>query len=101
MQNAIEIPVNSIPALVRRAYDLSVPVGMGFIHAKSGSLTDEEVDKLIDLDDEDPVSMDYVFGRACKFHIMKEDDKFYMLNSWYDHSPEQLDELIALAKEYE
>lgn len=100
MSNLIEVPKESIPDLVRKAYELSVPVGLGFLHATNEPLTDEQVNSLIDFDDEDPVTMDYVLGRCCKFWVMKEDEKYFIGKSWYDHSQEQHAELLKVADGY-
>lgn len=91
----IEIPKSAIPAAVEAAYDLSVPAGMGFIHARGGKLDEETRDALIRWDDpRTVVHMDYVHGRQCKFWIRRHEDKFYVDPRWYDHSHYQLVDLL-------
>ena len=34
-------------------------------------------------------------GRACKFHVRKKEDQYFINDSWFDHSPGQLIELLA------
>ena len=65
----IEIPEALIPAAVEAAYDLSVPVGLGFLHAKGVGLDEGTRDQLIDKSRNLVVHMDYVHGRQCKFTI--------------------------------
>ena len=101
----IEIPENKLRDLVRKVYDMSVPVGMGFLHAKPGGLTDEEVEELIRLPKKrefgkhEIIYMDYVNGRQCKMSVYVfcekgMEDKFGIRDSWYDHTDRQLKELL-------
>lgn len=92
----IEVPVKAIPELVKKAYELSKPIGMGFMHFREGGLSDEEVKNLIDWDDKTPVRMDYVLGRCCKFNIYKKGDKFEMRDTWYDHSDSDQDQMLEI-----
>ena len=83
----IEIKEHQIKELVKAAYNMSSPVGMGFLHATPADMTDEEAEALIDMDSERRVvGMDYVKGRQCKFSILKLDGKFAVQGAWYDHS---------------
>ena len=41
------------------------------------------------------VEMDYVNGRACKMMVLKKDDRLFILDSWYDHTEDELCELIS------
>lgn len=82
--------------MIKKVYDLSIPVGMGYLHFTPEPLTDEEAESLINKnDDRIIVNMDYIKGRACKFHIRKEGDKLVTSDDWYDHTNEQYEELLA------
>ena len=104
MSGNIQISKNAIPELVRKAYDLSIPVGLGFLHAKTGSLTDEQVNSLINYDEKlCVVDMDYVLGRCCKFRVLRDktdSTKFYIRDSWYDHSSSDFEKLLAVLDDY-
>lgn len=96
-----QIEVTGVPlaALVRAAYRPSRPQGLGFIHYQDGDLTDAEVAEIIERDKESPhiaVSMDYVKGRSCKFHVRRDGKRLFIGNSWYDHSTEQLKSLLSV-----
>lgn len=91
----IAIPQDKLPALIRAAYDLSVPVGLGFIHARPGSLTDDEVAQIIQPEGRIAASMDYVNGRQCKLTVFRaEDGALSIRDTWFDHSDRQLRQLM-------
>jgi hypothetical protein len=80
---------------VKKVYDLSFPQGLGFLHFQSGSLKDEEAKVFIhEKDKYNIVDMDYVKGRSCKMNIFKQDNKWFIKDSWYDHTDKQLQELL-------
>lgn len=82
--------------LVKEAYNLSVPVGLGFIHARAGELTDDQAKSLINEDSPSiVVEMDYVLGRQCKFVVFKRGDRMYTHRRWYDHTDDQLRNLMV------
>lgn len=91
--------------LVKAAYNLSQPQGMGFMHFEHGSLTDEEAGELVNHDKQPTaewpsaiVSMDYVKGRSCKFYVMKDiNGDLWIKKNWYDHSETQLNKLLEIA----
>ena len=93
----IDVSHLDVRKLVRAAYDNSRPQGLGFLHAKDGTLTDEEVDEIVQSDG--TASMDYVNGRSCKFHIYADGDQRYINKSWYDHTDEQLQTVLAAGAE--
>lgn len=96
-ENMIDITGVDLKELAKAAYDLSRPQGMGFLHFEEGALTDEEAASLIQegsRGDRFPLDMDYVKGRACKLHVIKEGDKLYINDRWYDHSENDLIELL-------
>lgn len=91
----ISIPADKLPALVRAVYDMSVPVGLGFIHAQPGSLTDEEVASIIKPEGRIAARMDYVNGRQCKMTVFRADDGSLSINDhWFDHTDGQLQHLL-------
>jgi hypothetical protein len=77
---------------VQKVYEMSQPQGMGMLHFTPGPLPEEEAKRYIRADGH--VSMDYVNGRACKMHTRIEDGRMVMSDRWYDHSDEQLAELL-------
>jgi len=85
----ITIKEEQIRTLVANVYNLSTPVGLGFLQYESGSLTDEEIDELIDMGSSCVVAMDYVKGRQCKFGIFQNsvDGSLEVKDYWPDHSP--------------
>lgn len=88
----IDVTKADMVEFVKKVYELSRPQGMGMMHFKAGGLTDEEAKAYIK--DDGTVSMDYVSGRACKMHVRNRDGILTIPNSWYDHSDEQLKELL-------
>lgn len=95
-ENMIEVTDAPLIELVKAAYDLSVPQGLGFLHAESGSLSDEDAEALITEEGRIAVRMDYVKGRACKMTVFRESasPKMFIRNKWFDHSESQLQELL-------
>lgn len=88
--NMIDITKADLSEVAKAAYDLSSPVGLGFLHYEEGSLTDDEADALVTDDPRIPLSLDYVKGRACKLTVFKDGEKCYIPDRWYDHTNEQL-----------
>jgi hypothetical protein len=97
MDKMIEITGVDLRELVKAAYDLSQPQGLGFIHYIPGPLSDKEADEIIKSSErgEIAVCMDYVKGRAVKMAARQKDGKLYIDNSWFDHPPAQF---VALLK---
>jgi len=97
MKNKIEITGSNLVDVVKAAYDLSSPQGLGVIHFEEGGLTDEEAQSLIDVTSSIPVRMDYVKGRACKFTVWKDEDgKLFIRDQWFDHSEADLLKLVDM-----
>lgn len=94
--NMIEVTNLNLVDLVKKAYLLSKPQGMGFLHYMEGDeLSDIEATNLIDYGNPCiAVSMDYVKGRSCKFAVFNNEGKLFIEDIWYDHSPEDLDKLL-------
>lgn len=90
----IEITGVDLVALAKKAYELSAPQGMGFLHARDGELDEDTAARLVSDDPHFPLSMDYVHGRACKLTVFKEGDRMFISNQWHDHSEDQLKQLL-------
>ena len=82
--------------LIREVYNLSVPQGLGHLHYTPEGLSDDEVNQILSNTGYThlAVAMDYVKGRACKMNVYKEDDRLYIPDKWFDHTDEQLVELL-------
>lgn len=80
---------------VQKVYELSVPQGLGFMHARPGGLSEEDAKGYINEKSSCVISMDYVKGRACKMGVFKQGDDLTMNDNWYDHTNEQLSELLS------
>ena len=89
----IDVTGVNMVELVKKAYELSRPQGMGMLNFDASPLTDEEAQTLIGDDGE--IHLDYVKGRACKFHVFNQDGKFAIRDSWYDHTDDHLVKLLA------
>lgn len=74
--------------VARIAYEMSVPVGLGLMHARPGGLDDDTVDAL--MIKPNTLRMDYIHGRCCKFNVFSRKGIPTTPNRWYDHSIEQL-----------
>jgi len=94
MENIIDVSEVNLIELVKEAYNLSVPVGLGFLHYTPEPLTSQEAANLINLNEKYVVSLDYVNGRAVKFGVFKHENKFYIKNHWYDHTKQNLQDLL-------
>jgi hypothetical protein len=90
MRNEYDIALPSdtdLRALVKKAYDLSRPQGLGFLHYREGDLDDALVDEILSRDrDRCAFSTDYVQGRAVKFSVYRDDDGLYVGARWFDHN---------------
>lgn len=96
-EDMIEISGANRVEVVKAAYDLSKPQGMGLIHYQAGELTNDEASMLITPPDRwgAVVSLDYVKGRSCKFSVLQDAaGRLFICRSWYDHSESQLAELL-------
>ena len=83
----------------QKAYDLSVPQGLGLLHFEDGGLSEAEAKEITKHTRGDVVlDMDYVKGRACKMTVFSENDEkkgLFMHDAWYDHTNDQLKELLS------
>lgn len=105
----VTITRDSLPKVIAKAYELSQPQGMGFLHAMGGEIPSDVLHEiLVRTDSTDhpfrkAVSMDYVQGRAIKLRIHFDPDSgtYYLEdtgNGWYDHSPGQWRVLLDFAQ---
>ena len=96
----IEITGANLTKAVKHAYNLSSPQGLGYLHFEEGELTDEEAESLVNKDNLGfPINMDYVKGRACKFRVFGDEGRLFIEPSWYDHTKDDLTELLARIEE--
>ena len=84
--------------LVRTAYNLSVPQGLGFLHSTPANMTKEAADEVLEKFEESDglaVAMDYVKGRAVKLSVYSEDGKRWIYkHPWFDHTDETYDAFL-------
>ena len=79
----------------QKAYDLSRPQGLGFLHAQAGGLSEAEAKDLISDTGRIALHMDYVHGRACKVCVFRDlKDTLTIGDQWYDHTDAQLAALL-------
>ena len=91
----IDITGVNLVEFAKEVYELSVPQGMGVLHATPEPLTDDEAKLYIHTEDgRSALSMDYVKGRACKMHVRREGEKLTIPDSWYDHTDRILNQLL-------
>jgi hypothetical protein len=93
----IDITGVDLVKFAQKVYELSSPQGLGFMHFTPEPLSDEEAKELVDLnkDSKYPLSMDYVYGRACKMTVFAEEGKLEIHDSWYDHTDKQFKDLLS------
>ena len=92
--NTVMIDVTGIDlaAFAKAVYRLSVPVGMGILHAQKGELDDETA---TDIANHLSFAMDYIHGRCCKMHLRAEGGKLLAPDTWYDHTDADYSELLS------
>lgn len=93
----IDVTGVNIEELVKKAYELSRPQGLGMMHFDPTPLTDDEVKSLISGSSESDgsIHLDYVRGRALKFGVFVNGGKSSIRAPWYDHDDQQLVDLLA------
>lgn len=97
MDDMIDVTGVDLVRLLKEAYALSRPQGLGILHARDGDLPDEDAQHIIARESERShvaASMDYVHGRACKFAVFKKNGKLFIRRAWYDHSTRDLKTLL-------
>ena len=95
----IDITGTDLIKFVKKVYELSQPQGLGFLHYQEGGLSDEEAKTLIKENGNYVVNMDYVKGRACKMIVFRKNNKLLIQDSWYDHTDNQLKELLSIRED--
>jgi len=95
----IDVSAADIKLLIKKAYELSLPLGLGMLHFRSGELDEETVELLVSrprgpVRGVSRIHMDHIHGRAVKMTIYIKDDKKYIAASWHDHSPTELELLL-------
>lgn len=106
--NRILVSRKNLPTVIAKAFDLSQPQGMGYLHYQPGPIPADTLRRILDNSDNATmpylrgVSLDYVEGRAVKLHIpYSEEDSTHYLEErphWYDHSDRAWRELVEFAK---
>ena len=105
----VTITRDNLPKVIAKAYELSQPQGMGFLHAKPGEIPDDVLQQILVRSDagdnqyRKAIRLDYVQGRAIKLgiHFDAEAGSYYLEDTghgWYDHSDEQWVELLTFAQ---
>jgi hypothetical protein len=97
MRGWVDVTELDVRAVVRAVYGASVPVGMGFLHARGGELDDKTLEDIIAHGvkyQRGGVSMDYVHGRQCKFDMREHEGKRYARLNWFDHGIEAMKSLL-------
>lgn len=105
--NIIQIPEDKLVALIEKAYELSRPQGLGFLHYQEGSMPPGEAQKFIDYSNSNrnvtgrkDIYLDYVSGRAVKLSIWHDKDQnvYFMedIGTWFDHTASQWEQLKSV-----
>jgi hypothetical protein len=106
-ENMIDLTGVDKIKLIQKVYELSVPLGMGFLHFRDEPLSEEDAKSCLREYDttRNPeygqviIGMDYVHGRACKFNAwVNSEGELYCHDRWFDHTPEQLETLLESIK---
>lgn len=97
LQGYIELPKDvDLVALVKKAYELSRPQGMGMLHFQPGPLPDHVAPQLVGKETSPfPVNLDYVMGRAVKFTVTRHLGRLFVAPRWFDHTEADYRELLA------
>jgi len=117
MENMIKINDLDISKFLRNVYEMSVPMGMGFLHYQPGNASDEMVESMKKEFDERLqkakqehqkngktyrafFGLDYVQGRQCKMQFFLDGDgeSVVIYDRWMDHSDDQLAGLLQASK---
>lgn len=99
--NLIDITDVDLRDFVRQVYELSVPIGLGFVHYRPDPLTEKEVDDLLSMcaskqDEPWELYMDYIHGRACKMIVWRHSDgRLYIRKRWDDHTQKDFEKLLT------
>lgn len=105
----VTITRDNLPKVIAKAYDLSQPQGMGFLHAKPGGIPEDVLQQILvrsDAGDDHyrkAIRLDYVQGRAVKLgiHFDAAAGTYYLEDTghgWFDHSDAEWVELLTFAQ---
>jgi hypothetical protein len=98
----IKVSRASLPAVIAKAYELSQPQGLGFLHAQPGGIPTDKLAEILARSDGASITflkgvgLDYVQGRAVKLHIHYDEAEGHYVEDngrWFDHSESQWQEL--------
>ena len=95
-ENMLNVTNVDLKRFVKEVYNLSKPVGMGFLHYQPGELTDAEASQIVNtkpLYGKALLSLDYIKGRACKMTVFEDNGQRWINNDWFDHSASDLAKL--------
>ena len=90
----IRITEDQLRPLIAAAYNMSRLVGMGFLHAKEGPLSDAEIELIVKPTGNFAANMDYVHGRQVKMTVFRDADGLSIRGEWYDHTNSQFARLL-------
>ena len=93
----VEITGCDLDIFVRECYEMSVPVGLGFMHYRAGPLDDESLRRIVDGHEQMSfiaINMDYVRGRCVKMYVYRDQEQIFIKSRWLDHTDEQLARLL-------
>jgi hypothetical protein len=97
MSDMVDFTGVDLRELVKAVYELSKPIGMGFIHYEEGPIPEGILEVCVTAHENDKsisLSLDYVLGRGCKFTLFREKGKLLAYRDWYDHTPQQMEALM-------
>lgn len=105
----IKVPPHLV---IKGVYDRSQPQGLGFTSFTPGEMSEEDAVKILrgrlrveegeELPQSGSVSLDYLLGRACKFHFKFDEHGCHIEDGmWYDHTLTQLKDLVDFLKSKE
>ena len=96
----VEITGCNLIQFVKDVYNLSEVKGIGIVNKGTPPLSTRDSGNLIRVNTEKPVVMEVVNGKACYMTVyMSVDNRLFIQNSWFDHSPEDLKMLLNRIKE--
>lgn len=107
----LSLRTDQLDRFIWKVYNLSKPAGMGYLTAQKGDLTEYEIDqvkffqlKFNSLRSESEgkrilLDLDYLKGRRVKIQVwIDKENKFWIRDSWEDHTKEEFRELLDFCK---
>lgn len=94
---AIDITGIDLRKFVSEVYNISNPVGMGFLQYMDGEIPEETLNRIVEQGNNNTmlaIHMDYVHGRQCKMTVFKSGDQLRAPDFWYDHTEAEYVELL-------